>query len=129
MWCDVIISVQMSSSEVKLTSVQVSCRSIWPKWSFKSILLRSSLLMLYKYFSKLHLHYAGVTCDQPDNILLTQNKIKSVQYNTALEMSDVIKGWSRKNIYEELGLESLEILLCTLFFQWLHLYFSFWLNI
>lgn len=73
--------------------------------------------MLYKYFSKLHLHYAGVTCDQPDSILLTQNKIKSIQYNTALEMSDVIKGWSRKNIYEELGLESLEILLCTLFFQ------------
>ena len=62
--------------------------------------------MLYKYFSKLHLHYADVICDQLDNILLTQKKIKSIQYNTALEMTDVIKGWSRKNIYQELGLES-----------------------
>ena len=34
-WGNFIVSVHMTSGVVKLTSVQISLRSNWPKWNFK----------------------------------------------------------------------------------------------
>ena len=64
---------------------------------------RSSLLRIYKSFIRPHLDYGDVIYDQPNN-----NRLLVVQYNTALAITDAIKGTSREKLYQELGLESLK---------------------
>ena len=69
---------------------------------------RSSLLTLYKSFVRPQLDYASLIYDQADNLLFTQ-KIKSIQYIIIIAITDSIKGSSREKLYQELGLESLEM--------------------
>ena len=45
--------------------------------------------------------------DQPQNESFCE-KLESIQYKVALVVTGAIKGSSRKNIYQELGLESLK---------------------
>ena len=37
-----------------------------------------------------------------------QQKIETIQYNTALAITDTIRGSSKEKIYQELGLETLQ---------------------
>ena len=86
---------------------------------FQNILLRSALLTIYKYFVKTHLDYGNIIYDQTFNNSFHQ-KIESLQYNTALGITGAIRGTSRENFFQELGLESLQLRCyamkwCTLF--------------
>lgn len=55
------------------------------------------LLTLYKSFVRPHLDYGDVMYDQSDNLLFIQ-KIKSIQYNTVLAITGLIRGSSREKL-------------------------------
>ena len=70
------------------------------------LLLRSSLLTIYKSFVRPHLDYGDVIYAQLNNSSLSV-KIESVQYNAALAITGAIRGASKEKLFQELGLESL----------------------
>ena len=67
-----------------------------------------SLFTIYKSFIRPHLDYDEILYDQPINKSLCQ-KIETIQYNAALTITCVIKGTSPIKLYNELGLETLEL--------------------
>ena len=67
---------------------------------------RSLLLTIYKSFIGPHLDYDDVIYDQPNDANLC-DKIETIQYNTALDITDAIRGTSKERLYGELGLEFL----------------------
>ena len=73
----------------------------------QNIFSRGSLLTIFKSFVRPHLDYGDVTFDQGYNNTFHQ-KMESIQYNAALAITGAIKGSSRENLYQELGLKSLQ---------------------
>ena len=69
------------------------------------LLPRTSLLTIYKSFVRPHLDCGDVIYDQPNNFRLS-DKMETVQYNAALAITSAIRGISKENLYQELGLES-----------------------
>ena len=53
------------------------------------------------------LDYGDLIYDQPNNESFYQ-QIESVQYNASIAITGAIKGTSRLNLYNEIGLESLK---------------------
>ena len=70
-------------------------------------LLRPSILQIYKYVVVPHLDYGDIIYDKAF-IGHFQKKLESIQYNAALAIAGAIRETSRKKIYSELGLESLQ---------------------
>ena len=73
----------------------------------QNVFSRGSLLTIFKSFVRPHLDYGDVTFDQGYNNTFHQ-KMESIQYNAALAITGAIKGSSRENLYQELGLKSLQ---------------------
>ena len=73
---------------------------------FQNFLPRKSSLTIYKSFIRPHLDYGGIIYDQSYNTSFHQ-RLESLQYNAALAITDAIRGTSKENLYNELGLESL----------------------
>ena len=71
------------------------------------IIPREALLIIYKPFLRLHLDYGDVIYDRAFNESF-RNKSESVQYNTALAITEAIRGSSIEKLYQELGLGSLK---------------------
>ena len=67
------------------------------------ILLRSSLLTVYKYFLRPHLDYANAVYDQK-NLYQWTNKIKSVQQKAASAITGAIQVNSKRNCTRSLVL-------------------------
>ena len=65
-----------------------------------------SLITLYKSFLRLHLDYADIIYDQPNNLSLC-NKIETCQCNAAVAITGAIRGSSKERLYQELGFEYL----------------------
>ena len=63
---------------------------------------------IYKAFVKPYLDYGGILYDQAYNISF-HHQLKSVQYNTGLAITGAIRGTSKETLYQELGLESLQL--------------------
>ena len=61
---------------------------------------RHSLITFYKSFIQLHLDYAEIIYDQPNNLGLS-NKIETCQYNAALAITGEIRGSSKERLYQE----------------------------
>ena len=72
----------------------------------QNIFARGSLLTIFKLFVRPHLNDGDVTFDQSYNNTFHQ-KIESIQCNAALSITGAIRGSSRENLYQELGLKSL----------------------
>ena len=72
------------------------------------VLPRSLSLTHYKTFVRSHLEYGDVIYDQPNNSRFIQ-EIKSSQFNMVLAIAGAIKGSTREKLYQEVGLDSLEI--------------------
>ena len=77
-------------------------------WKLRNILSRPALHTIYKCFTRPHLDYVDIIYDQAYNLSFRQ-KLESIQYNAALALTRVIRGSSRENLYQELGLESLQL--------------------
>ena len=73
---------------------------------FQGILSRTSLIAIYKLFTRIHLDYGDIIYDQTFNESFHQ-RIESRQYNTAIAINGAIRGTSSEKLYQELGLESL----------------------
>ena len=73
----------------------------------QNTLPRPSLLTIYKSFIRPDLDYGDVIYDQGYNVSF-QQKVESIQYNAAIAITGAIRGTSKKKIFEELGLESLQ---------------------
>ena len=72
---------------------------------------RKSLLTVYKAFLRPLIDYGDIVYNQPQNEYFCE-KLKSVQYKTALAITSAMQGTSRDKIYQELGLESLKSRRC-----------------
>ena len=68
---------------------------------------RLPLLTIYETFIKPYLDYGYITYYQAYNILFHQ-KLESIQYNSALDITDAVRETSTEILYNELGLETLE---------------------
>ena len=68
---------------------------------FQNILLRSASLTIYKCFVRTHLDYGNIIYDEAFNNSFHQ-KIESLQYNAALDITGAIRGTSREKNYQEL---------------------------
>ena len=73
-----------------------------------NILPRPALLTIYKCFIRPHLDYGDIIYDQAYNLSFHQ-KLESIQYNASLALTGAIRGSSREKLYQELGLESLQL--------------------
>ena len=66
-------------------------KSIYLLRKLNFTLPRSSLLIIYKSFTRPHLDYGDIVCDHPNKSYLSE-KIEPLQYNAALEITGAIKG-------------------------------------
>ena len=67
-----------------------------------------ALLTIYKSFIRPHLDYSDIIYDQAYNLSFHQ-KLESIQYNAVLALAEVLRGSSTEKLYQELGLESLQL--------------------
>ena len=72
------------------------------------MLPRQALVTIYKAFIRPHLDHGDVLYDQAFNNSF-HAKMESIQYNACLVISRAIRGTSTEKIYQELGLESLQL--------------------
>ena len=73
-----------------------------------NILPRPALLTIYKSFIRPHLDYGDIIYGQAYNTSFHQ-KLELLQYNACLATTGAITGTSREKLYDELGLESLQL--------------------
>ena len=73
----------------------------------QAVLPRLSLATIYKAFIRPHLDYGDIIYDQAYKESFHQ-KLESIQYNAALAITGAIRGTSKKKLYQELSLESLQ---------------------
>ena len=69
---------------------------------------RSALLTIYKTFVRPNLDYGDIIYEKAYNSSF-QQKIESVQHNACLTITGAIRGTSKEKLYDELGLESLQL--------------------
>ena len=88
------------------------------------MLPRQALVTIYKAFVRPPLDYGDVVYDQAFNNSF-HAKMESIQYNAYLAITGAIRGTSKEKIYQELGLESLQL------FRWygkLYLFYKVFKN-
>ena len=74
----------------------------------QNILPRPALLTIFKCFIRPHLDYGDIIYDQAYKLFFHQ-KLESIQYSSALTLTRAIRINSREKLYQELGLESLQL--------------------
>ena len=73
-----------------------------------NMLPRSALITIYKAFVRSHLDYGDIFYNQAYNMSF-HHKLQSIQYNACLAITGAIRGTSKEKLYQELGLESLQL--------------------
>ena len=68
---------------------------------------RLPLLTIYESFIRPHVDYGDIIYVQAYNVSFHQ-KLESIQYNSALAITSAIRGTSTENLYNKIGLETLE---------------------
>ena len=76
-----------------------------------NLLPRQTLVTIYKAFIRPNLGYGDVLYDQASNNSF-HAKMESIQYNAYIAITGAIRGTPREKIYQELGLESLQLCRC-----------------
>ena len=73
-----------------------------------NILPKPAPITMYKCFIRPHLDYGDIIYDQAYNLSFHQ-KLESIQYDAAFALTRAIRGSSREKLYQEVGLESLQL--------------------
>ena len=73
-----------------------------------NFLPRAAFITIYKAFIRPHLDYGDILYDQAYNMSFHQ-KLESSQYNARLAITGTIRGTSIEKLYQERGLESLQL--------------------
>ena len=68
----------------------------------------SFIITIYKAFARSHLDYGYIIYNDACNASF-HHKIELLQYNSCLAITGAIRGTSKEKLYEELGLESLQL--------------------
>ena len=92
---------------LKIVSGEIS-KTIRLLRKLQIFLPRAAHITIYKAFSRPHLDYGDILYDQVYNRSFHQ-MLESIQYNTCLAMTGAIRGTSKEKLYQELGLESLQL--------------------
>ena len=103
----VILDVKLTFEEHLKNVFNKTNKTIGLLRKLSNLLPRQALVTIYKAFTK-HLDYGDVLYDQAFHNSF-HAKIESIQYNACLAITGAIRGASRENIYQELGLESLQL--------------------
>ena len=105
---EVILDVQLTFEEHLKNIFNKTNKTIGLLRKLSNLLLRQALVTIYKTFVRPHLDCGDVLYDQAFNNSL-HTKMASTQYNACLAIAGAIRGTSRGKIYQELGLESLQL--------------------
>ena len=73
-----------------------------------NLLPRSALVTIYKAFVRPYLDCGDIFYDQAYNMSF-HDKLESMQYNACLAITGAIRGNCKEKLYQELGLESLQL--------------------
>ena len=73
-----------------------------------NFLPRAALITMYRAFIRPHLDYGDILYEQAYNMSFHQ-KLGSIQYNACFAITEAIRGASKEKLYQELGLESLQL--------------------
>ena len=73
-----------------------------------NFLPRAALITIHKAFIRPHLDYGDILYDQAYNMSFHQ-KLESIQYNACLAITGAIRGTSKEKLYQEIGLEFLQL--------------------
>ena len=92
---------------LKMVSLKIS-KTLGLLRKLHNLLPRSALITIYKAFVRLHLDYGDILYDQAYNMSF-HHKLESIQYNACLAITGAIRGTSKEKLYQELGLESLQL--------------------
>ena len=71
-------------------------------WKLQKILTRTPLLTINKPFIRPHLDYGDIIYDKAYNSPFHQN-FKKLLYNSALAITEAIRGTSKEKLYQELA--------------------------
>ena len=73
-----------------------------------NLLPRFALITIYKAFARPYLDYGDILDDQAYNMSF-HHKLEYIEYNAYLAITGAIGGTSKEELYQELGLESLQL--------------------
>ena len=105
----ILFDSKLAFEEHCKTVLSKTNRTIGLLRKLQGLLPRAALITIYKAFVRPHLDYGNVLYDQTFNASLKLEKLESIQYNACLALTGAIRGTSKEKIYQELGLESLQI--------------------
>ena len=103
----VILDVSLSFDEHLISVQNKTNKTIALLRKLQNTLPRQALITIYKAFVRPHLDYGDILYDQAYNASFHQ-KLEKIQYNACIAITGAIRGTSKENIYQELGLESLK---------------------
>ena len=92
---------------LKMVSLKI-CKTLGLLRKLHNLLPRSALIIIYKAFVRSHLDYGDILYDQAYNMSF-HHKLESIQYNACLAITGAIQGTSKEKLYQELGIESLQL--------------------
>ena len=92
---------------LKMISLKIS-KTLGLLRKLHNLLPRSALITIYKAFVSPYLDYSDILYDQAYNMSF-HHKLESVLCNTCLAITGAIRGTSKEKLYQELGLESLQL--------------------
>ena len=92
---------------LKMVSLTIS-KTLGLLRKLHNLLPRSALITIYKAFVRPFLDYGFILYDQAYNMSF-HHKLECIQYNACLAITGAIRGTSKKNLYQELSLESLQL--------------------
>ena len=104
----VILNVTLTFEEHLKNVFNQTSKTVGLLRKLSNLLPRQALVTIYKAFVRPHLDYGDVLYDQAFNNSF-HAKMESIQYNACLASTGAIQGTSREKIYQELGLESLQL--------------------
>ena len=105
----ILFDSKLTFEEHCKTVLSKTNRTIGLLRKLQGLLPRAALITIYKASVRPHLDYGNVLYDQAFNASLKLEKLESIQYNACLALSGAIRGTFKEKIYQELGLELLQI--------------------
>ena len=104
----ILLDSKLTFEEHCKTILDKTNKTIGLLHKLQSLLPRAALITIYKAFVRPHLDYGDVLYDQTFNASFHE-KLESIQYNACLALTGAIKDTSKDKVYQELGLEPLQI--------------------
>ena len=101
----ILLDARLTFEEHYKTILSKTNRTIGLLRKLQSLLPRAALITIYKAFVRPH---GDVLYDQAFNASFHE-KLESIQYNACFALTGAIRGTSKEKMYQELGLESLQI--------------------